>query len=106
MISREGRGAREGRGGEGSCYPTHLTLFFTRFRFPLPFQAYLDEQLQLTNKSSVKVDAILIAPPNAGDRLFARSFNKLVNARSIPFVYDIVPQASPTLLQLGSHFCC
>lgn len=39
-----------------------------------------------------KVDALLFAPPNAGDSVFADKFGKIVNARRMPFVYDVVPQ--------------
>ena len=40
------------------------------------------------------MDAYLFAPPNAGDADFVSAFNKLVNARRLPFQYDVVPQVS------------
>ena len=38
------------------------------------------------------VDAYLFAPPNAGDATFSAAFNELVNARRLPFEFDLVPQ--------------
>ncbi|WIA42326.1 hypothetical protein OEZ86_008339 [Tetradesmus obliquus] len=52
-----------------------------------------------SRSANVKVDAYLFAPPNAGDATWAAGFNKLVNARRFPFIYDIIPQVpcTPTM---------
>lgn len=46
------------------------------------------------------MDALLFAPPNVGDSAFAASFGRRVNARRIPFLFDIVPQVpcTPTMI--------
>eukprot|EP00878_Enallax_costatus_P042550 GHUV01049946.1.p1 GENE.GHUV01049946.1~~GHUV01049946.1.p1 ORF type:complete len:320 (+),score=33.21 GHUV01049946.1:1365-2324(+) len=46
--------------------------------------------------SSIRVDTVLFAPPNAGSPAFVASFNNLVNARRIAFENDIVPQVPCT----------
>jgi hypothetical protein len=58
-------------------------------------QEYLNQQGQKT-----KVDALLFAPPNAGDGVFADKFGKTVNARRMPFLHDVVPQipCSPSMV--------
>jgi hypothetical protein len=48
---------------------------------------YLDN-----NDIKAKVDALLLAPPNAGDATFASRFGSKVNARRMPFIHDVVPQ--------------
>lgn len=53
-------------------------------------QQYLNEQLA---EAAPVVDAVLVAPPNAGPSGFVEAFNQLVNARSLAFEYDIIPQA-------------
>ena len=52
-------------------------------------------------ESSVKVDALLYAPPNVGDSAFAASFGKRVNARRLPFLYDLIPQVPCTPTMIG-----
>ena len=51
--------------------------------------------------TNVTLDAYLFAPPNAGNAVFAEAFNRRVNARRLPFVYDLIPQvrmsAMPTM---------
>jgi hypothetical protein len=46
-------------------------------------QDYLQSRRSASRRSSasVKVDAYLFAPPNAGDSTWAAGFNKMVNAR-------------------------
>lgn len=58
-------------------------------------QSYLDD-----SGIKAKVDALLYAPPNAGDSTFAAAFGAKVNARRMPFVHDVVPQVpcSPTMV--------
>ena len=59
---------------------------------PLPHaQAHLDSKVHHTG-SKVTLDAYLFAPPNAGNAVFAEAFNRRVNARRLPFIYDLVPQ--------------
>jgi hypothetical protein len=38
------------------------------------------------------VSAVLLAPPNAGNAVFAAAFDVAVNGRRVSFVYDPVPQ--------------
>jgi hypothetical protein len=56
---------------------------------------YLDN-----NGFKAKVDALLLAPPNAGDATFASQFGSKVNARRVLFENDVVPQVpcSPTMV--------
>lgn len=49
----------------------------------------------------VKVGALLFAPPNVGDATFAARYGKKVNARRIPFQYDVVPQIPCTPTMIG-----
>lgn len=53
-------------------------------------QAHLDSSEVHAN--NVTLDAYLFAPPNAGDATFAEAFNRRVNARRLPFIYDLIPQ--------------
>ena len=46
-----------------------------------------------TGPKKVKVDAFAVASPNAGNQAFYDYQAKLVNIRSISFVYDWVTQA-------------
>lgn len=52
------------------------------------------------HKLSTKVDAMLFAPPNVGDPLFAALYGRVVNARRVPFVSDLIPQVpcTPTII--------
>lgn len=43
-------------------------------------------------RSDFQVDAVLFAPPEAGDAEFAAKYDHIVNSRSIKFANDIVPQ--------------
>jgi hypothetical protein len=55
--------------------------------------------LQLDRR--LKVDALLFAPPNVGDSTFVAAFTKMVNARRISFVYDVIPQVPCTPTMIG-----
>ncbi len=56
-------------------------------------QTYLDKLAkQSPRHHRVALDAYLIAPPNVGDSTFVAAFNQKVNARRVPFVYDVVSQ--------------
>ena len=44
------------------------------------------------NNASASVGALLFAPPNVGNSAFVRAFNSQVNARSLRFQNDVVPQ--------------
>ena len=59
-------------------------------------QEHLKQQGQAT-----KVDALLFAPPNAGDSVFADAFGQAVNARRMPFLHDAVPQVPCTPSMVG-----
>ncbi|WIA41719.1 hypothetical protein OEZ86_009064 [Tetradesmus obliquus] len=56
--------------------------------------------LQQHEGPQVKLAALLMAPPNAGNAAFAAQFNKAVNARRLPFSFDVIPQVpcSPSMV--------
>ena len=72
-----------------SCSPALLLIVLVAAAPLLSPQSYLNKVRQ-----QATVDAYLFAPPNAGDADFVSAFNKLVNARRLPFQYDVVPQVS------------
>ncbi|GAX76022.1 hypothetical protein CEUSTIGMA_g3465.t1 [Chlamydomonas eustigma] len=53
-------------------------------------QELVDQMSTVGDK--VHISAVLIAPPNVGDHSFVASFNRKVNARRVPFLYDVIPQ--------------
>ena len=59
---------------------------------PLPCTAATQAHLDNNAHNNVTLDAYLFAPPNAGDAVFAEAFNQRVNARRLPFIYDLIPQ--------------
>lgn len=54
-------------------------------------QRYLDHR-----RPGVVVDALLVASPNVGDEVFARSFASVVNSRRIMFINDVITQVPCT----------
>jgi hypothetical protein len=48
--------------------------------------------LEQNGHAGLLVDAVLFAPPTAGDATFVAAFNQRVNARMIKFANDVVPQ--------------
>eukprot|EP00798_Chlamydomonas_sp_ICE-L_P001390 gene1390-32759_t len=55
-------------------------------------QQYINEAVPGLNM--IQVDALLFAPPNAGDGVFNKRLSETVNIRAITFEYDVIPQAT------------
>lgn len=75
------------------CAATAAAIFCASTCFAaVALQAYIDQKSASSGHTAARVDALLFAPPNVGNRQFVRAFNARVNARKVQFAYDLVPQ--------------